>query len=81
MKFLNFKQKELIPFTLSVSLETLFRLRNGPQLKVHSAVNDAFVTMAWKKHLGANSPKVRFLSDDTGAVSIAALLILCMKIL
>ncbi|UZJ55761.1 hypothetical protein CBS101457_005081 [Exobasidium rhododendri] len=31
------------------------------------AVNDAFVTKAWKKDLGADSPHVRFLSDDTGA--------------
>jgi len=33
------------------------------------AVNDAFTTQAWKEKLGASSPNVHFLADDTGAVS------------
>ncbi|KAF2768280.1 nitrite reductase [Teratosphaeria nubilosa] len=33
------------------------------------AVNDAFTTQAWKKHLNANHQIVHFLADDTGAFS------------
>jgi len=36
------------------------------------AVNDSFVTQAWKEKLGAKDSKVHFLADDTGAWTAAA---------
>ncbi|EPQ26865.1 uncharacterized protein PFL1_05500 [Pseudozyma flocculosa PF-1] len=35
------------------------------------AVNDAFTTQAWKEKLGASSPHVHILADDTGAFTHA----------
>ncbi|CZT19686.1 related to peroxisomal membrane protein 20 [Ramularia collo-cygni] len=36
------------------------------------AINDAFVTQAWKEKLGVSNPIVHFLADDTGDFTTAA---------